>query len=401
MDNNIVALLHNNLRVIIPEFGAFIIRQKQPRVIVFNEFLRYNDGLLIDFIVKNEGIDREVAEHQVAGVAEEWTKALNVGQGLVIQGLGKLQKDADGKIVFTEEGKTEDTVTPEAPVEKVTRVRKKVAAPPPAPAEQIQSDESVPAPDPVTAKIQEAAAPAEIEFIQEQVTEAIPEPAKETEPGMVLEGGTESGTFVPGEVLTFETSESEPAASVLPARSRAGQILFWVLLFLVVNALVIGWFLYGKGKPVPSETKQAVISSDSLFEQLADSVRAAAMDTQLVFEEPPAGEVSASTSPATKPVAAEKTSDAAKESEVLDKNVPAASTVSGSEFYIVLGSFRDEVNANTYVNSLKKRGYSPKIVVKSNGLFAVCLGAFENREKADTELKRIKDKFPEAWITRF
>ncbi len=82
METNIIALLNSNLRVIIPDFGAFIIRQKQPRIIVFNEFLRYNDGLLIDFIVKTEGIDREIAEQRVSDFAEESTRILESGKEL-------------------------------------------------------------------------------------------------------------------------------------------------------------------------------------------------------------------------------------------------------------------------------------------------------------------------------
>jgi len=102
MEDTIIALLNNNLRVIIPDFGAFIIRQKQPRIIVFNEFLRYNDGILIDFIVKKEGIDREIAEQRVADFAEDGTKLLASGRELVIAGLGTLQKDSSGKISFNE-----------------------------------------------------------------------------------------------------------------------------------------------------------------------------------------------------------------------------------------------------------------------------------------------------------
>ena len=102
MEDTIIALLNNNLRVIIPDFGAFIIRQKQPRIIVFNEFLRYNDGILIDFIVKTEGIDRDIAEQRVLDFAEDGTKLLASGREMVIEGLGSLRKDSSGKINFIE-----------------------------------------------------------------------------------------------------------------------------------------------------------------------------------------------------------------------------------------------------------------------------------------------------------
>ena len=102
MEDTIIALLNNNLRVIIPDFGAFIIRQKQPRIIVFNEFLRYNDGILIEFIVKTEGIDYDIAEQRVMDFAEDGSKLLASGRELKIEGLGSLRKDSSGKINFIE-----------------------------------------------------------------------------------------------------------------------------------------------------------------------------------------------------------------------------------------------------------------------------------------------------------
>ncbi|MBN2482285.1 MAG: hypothetical protein JXB19_11120, partial [Bacteroidales bacterium] len=103
MDEHIIALLNNNLRVIIPDFGAFIVRQKEPKVIVFNEFLRYNDGLLIDYIAKAEQIEKEIAEQRITIFAEEATKTLESGKDLQIKGLGMLTRDPSGKINFVSE----------------------------------------------------------------------------------------------------------------------------------------------------------------------------------------------------------------------------------------------------------------------------------------------------------
>ncbi|NJM14971.1 MAG: hypothetical protein HC896_05945 [Bacteroidales bacterium] len=54
MDAYIVELLNSNKRVIIPDFGAFIVKQGTPVTYVFNEFLKYNDGLLIDHVAKKK-----------------------------------------------------------------------------------------------------------------------------------------------------------------------------------------------------------------------------------------------------------------------------------------------------------------------------------------------------------
>ena len=65
MDKYIAALLDHNLRVIIPDLGAFILKQKEPKVVVFNESLKYDDGLLIDYMMKCENIAREIAQQQL------------------------------------------------------------------------------------------------------------------------------------------------------------------------------------------------------------------------------------------------------------------------------------------------------------------------------------------------
>src|SRR5665811_222006 len=103
MEKNIVALLNNNLRVIIPDFGAFIIRQKEPKIIVFNEFLKYDDGLLVDFMMKTEGIDAEMARQQLSDFTLQAAKVLDSGNVLTIEGLGILKKESSGRIVFTPE----------------------------------------------------------------------------------------------------------------------------------------------------------------------------------------------------------------------------------------------------------------------------------------------------------
>lgn len=54
MEEILIELLKNNTKVIIPDFGAFIVKQRNPFQVVFNEFLRFNDGLLIDSISKRK-----------------------------------------------------------------------------------------------------------------------------------------------------------------------------------------------------------------------------------------------------------------------------------------------------------------------------------------------------------
>jgi len=81
---------------------------------------------------------------------------------------------------------------------------------------------------------------------------------------------------------------------------------------------------------------------------------------------------------------------------------PAVNAMSpGSRYYIVAGCFRDEVNADSLVASLKLLGYKAEKFGKIGNLYAVCFASFDNKDKAVSELKKIREKIPSAWMTKF
>ncbi len=486
MDDTIIALLNNNLRVIIPDFGAFIIRQKQPRIIVFNEFLRYNDGILIDSIVKTEGIDRDIAEQRVMDFAEDGSKLLASGRELVIEGLGSLKKDSSGKVSFieapefagTDEKGTvavdfvvEDEKKTDVPPVVKKKIPKKAKAKAPAmkkgrkakiapklkKATEIAAEEP-PSIEPATEPpvLEKAAEPAGIEpateppVLEKAAEPAGIEPATEppvlekaaepagiepaTEPPVLEKAAEPAGiepateppvleeTRVPVAIeVTTNQSVAEIGTSVephpqievpvdlaqegvddagapfrhkiepVPPVQRSPQaeaaasddrsvpistnrILAWVLIILFVNAGILSWFVFRKktqGKSI-GKSESAIIS-DTLYDQLADSVRAAALDTSIVYGENP---------------------------ETVDYPEENAQTP-GSRYYIVAGCFRDEINADLLVNSLKQQGYKAEKFGKIGNLFAVCFGSFDKKEEAVPELKKIREKDPSAWMTKF
>src|SRR5512145_81608 len=104
MDKKIINLLNNNLRVIIPEFGAFIIRQQEPRIIVFNELLNGDDRILLENIMKTEGVEEEIAKQLLTDYVSNVQKAINSGKSFTIEGLGSIRKEINGRIQFIQEG---------------------------------------------------------------------------------------------------------------------------------------------------------------------------------------------------------------------------------------------------------------------------------------------------------
>lgn len=119
MEKKIVSLLNNNLRVIIPDLGAFIIRQQEPRIVVFNELLKNNDCLLIDHIMKTENVEADVAQQLLSDYTSQVFRTLDSGGTVTIDGIGSLRKNSKGKLSFTPENEIL-TIEPEPIIQTVT-----------------------------------------------------------------------------------------------------------------------------------------------------------------------------------------------------------------------------------------------------------------------------------------
>jgi len=394
MEKSINALLNSNLRVIIPDFGAFIIRQNEPRIIVFNEFLRYNDGLLIEYIARTEGFETDIARNMVADYAVEVTKVLDSGKPYTIKGLGTLQKDSAGKIVFDFERTSKQTDTDEKsetehPTPSVDEVK------PPSKTKSRRTAKSTARPEKEILAPVEATESLDVpgtgadDIRENPAEETIPVPTPEL---ISLDDQAVSSEEIPvrkedqpvpsPEPVSSETKSSPvtvPLESTIvpekPTANRINLILKWIILILFANAAILAWFTFGdnirgvfRGKSEPAGMM------DSIFERLSDSVRAAATDTTLIFKE-------------------------------VTGSITAGDSLAKGEdlrYYIVAGCFRDEVNADELVKTLKNKGFNAEKFGKIGNLYAVCFASFDDKEMAVKELKHIREEIhPEAWMTRF
>lgn len=402
MEKNIVALLEQNLRVIVPEFGAFIIRQKDPRMVIFNEFLRYDDGLLVDQIVKANRMEPEAARKELSNYVEFANKELDAGNEFSIEGLGTLKKDQAGKIVFTETGAVEVQATPREGFEPVFRLEEEdKPQPKPKATKSAKTTEGVlksrgkkevipssPAPEipinkpvedspttVITPVIPEKAAVVEtpVEIAKPAVVETPVEKAKPAGHEQKKAGGVPPKVV---EARPYPQKSVEKQENVKP-----GKAVKWLIGLLIFNSLIIIFFIFKDHIPGLQEKHKKPVSlvSDSLLDQLTDSMMAAVSDT-----------TSANTG-----------------TETVKSNTPTvdpvqSATQTGMKYYIVAGCFRDEINADELVISLKKMGYKAEKFGKIGDLYAVSFVSFFDKDEAVNELKKIRENMhPEAWMTRF
>lgn len=113
LNKHIASLLHFHNYVVVPGLGGFIAKEQSallnpqgniitpPRKeLVFNPALHTGDGLLLQELVKLEGLSYQLAEKAVTDTVTSWMSLLDLGRTLQLEGIGQLRKNMDDKIVF-------------------------------------------------------------------------------------------------------------------------------------------------------------------------------------------------------------------------------------------------------------------------------------------------------------
>ncbi len=417
MNKIINELLNTNARVIIPDFGAFIIKQKNPRLVVFNEFLRYNDGLLIDYISASEKIEKSSAKAKVNRFVEEINQALDKGEEFKIEGLGVLARDDTGKLTFfekstassgskqkTRKSDTTKDVSAEATPDTSKEQKK---------AEEVKQEKEEKAPKEKTA-VKKETAEKKKESAEEKKEQTEEKKLKEEKPvEIILEkedikpsGATEEAKSQEKKisVTPIKTAEirGEPkkatqtsyatkkTAKKTTRKSKSRQILTWILLIVFVNAAIIAWFLLNDqitGIFKRDKLKQYEITTGTEAEQESPA------DEQ-VYEPDVVTEI-------------QSESDMPQEIEQEEETPVVAPTKQPvthdrKEYYIVAGCFREESNADQLVTDLRKRGFQAEKFGKIGNLYAVSYSSFIEKSAALEELKKIRNtEQKSAWIAYY
>lgn len=94
MDKYIQQLIVDNTRVIIPDFGAFI-RPQGEGEIMFNQFLSFDDGMLVGAVKDAENVSEEEAKAKIASYVEQLRTKLDAGESVSISGIGSFMKEGE------------------------------------------------------------------------------------------------------------------------------------------------------------------------------------------------------------------------------------------------------------------------------------------------------------------
>ena len=107
----IIDLLRKNGKIIVPRLGVLLNSGKLNEKVIFNEFIKFNDGILVKQIAQKERMMQNEALQQLEAYVETIHAALDAGKSFEIDQVGKFSMDDKKKINFEGFGEI-DTIRP-------------------------------------------------------------------------------------------------------------------------------------------------------------------------------------------------------------------------------------------------------------------------------------------------
>lgn len=432
MDKYIIELLKTHTRIILPELGAFITKKDEPGNIVFNEFLKFNDGVFVGYVAEKEKIEKEKALEKTENFVKEILLELERGKSHVIENLGEFKKDDRGKIQFIPQAavkeqeidqkkKAEEAKKKEEEKKKAEEAKKmeeeKMAE------EAKKKEEEKKKAEEAKRKEEEKKKAEEIKRMEEEKTKAEEEKkekkkevkvteTKAAETRELIELDEIEKKPVPGEEKPAEEEkiagrkgkdieeitgkpeekEAEKKTPFVYEEKKKSKTYRWLLLLLIPVALFLIWyFVLKEDKPAEQAVQPAPAETEEVAKTRPEAVgeegeETPPLQTEAIAEEP--GETEESRQQEVVP----------EEPEVEDKATQPA--VRGEKrFYIVAGCFKIEANADKYVTQLRNKGYDSEKFGMVGRLHAVSVYNSLSRDEAIRKLNEVRESLEStAWL---
>jgi len=351
-------LLFDHDHVILPGFGEFSTKYIPARflpeekkilspakIISFSSENTEGETPLLGHIAKKENLSIEQVQKLITDFVAEFKGSMASGQKVVLNHVGVFSQDFEGNFSF-EPDKSINYLADAAGLGAVTEPPKTTATPVITPVSKAVSEKK---PEPVF----------------EKEPEPLPKFEKPVEPSVSAEPDTEK-TPEPQVHFTDTTRQDLP-------KGIKWLAWFFIPIIVVLIILAFNWrFIFGKSTQAPAPRPQI------------ETVAPAPVAEQPV--ETPAPEVQEA--PATTPAPAVAAT-------------PAQPEAGRRVYYIVVGAFQDEGQANRYVEELRSKGAQQASIFMqtSTGFHRVCYGFYYDQAEADAQLSRVQqDINSSAWI---
>jgi len=417
MEKYILSLLKENSRVIIPEFGAFIIRQQNPPEIAFNGLLTFNDGILTEYVSHNSGVSFIEASARVAEYVERLKADLKLHNRLTFNEIGWIWTDDSGEKQFTpwKGGGRIQAETP-SPMKDLGTILKEVELNEKSGIEIIPDSPVIPSGEQATFVLDDTLKDVDIDAAKDDMLNKSPDnsvpagniPAESfsLEESAISEleefGQSELADSDKSELADhgkpelqnnidpvlekhdkselqdyskhrFEHPEKEVKRSETmhewesirsepmkySGKNKEKKKNHWILPVSIIGTIIIlagaAWLVF------PDQIKNIISPDQQSYEEI-------------IPEE-----------------------DAINDPEI--NTAPVTTQASGKKYYVVAGCFKSQLNAAKYVAELRDKGFNAELFGTHDNLYAVSFNSFSSRKMAVDEMNRIrKSTEPRAWI---
>ena len=363
MDKFLIELLRLHNSVILPDFGAIVIANENTGEVMFNEYLKFNDGKLIALIVANSTMEEQDAKNVIAKYIRDIQIQLDKGESYDIFGLGSFQKDKDGSAIF------KGNINPSNKKEVEVFMGPSPTPPPSAPKKEVEAP-----------------------IIEDEDT---------IRPEIDLTTSAEATSIQLEEKTTTPAPQMEKTKKVKPTKQTKEKkkrgILFWILIFFLLVLSAGGVFVGVKYEEVKTYMGWAKFSgaeenTEVIDTQLEEEINTESdTDTTTVLTE----------ENTILPNETEELTEAAIEAQIVEELIEqptAIVSIEGKPFHLIGGSFSDETNATNFAAALKAKGLPAHVIGQFDGRHMVSVKSFASRDEAIAEIAAIQNEAPGAWL---
>ncbi|GEM_PF-888207 len=426
LDGYIKELIASNNRVIIPNFGAFLLRatskNKNKKVlaekiddIYFSPFLKFNDELLVNHIIEKEGVHQEEAMERINSYVKSIEEQVQQAGSYTLEEMGSFYMDQQGKIQFkvnptgSPEGTGADAASGAAAGDSSEQVSAKgqegsekekqgstgastggKTAPQGSETAQANKRQGEKAAGRTTGQEKRASAQAAgggQKATGQKKGRQSSTAQKKTGPRSTGPRGTaQAPPPPPNQQKQTEKSGSKGNRGLILSIA-IGVPVAAVFIWAMINFdTVQNLFQKESG---PGKIKQTTEQKEP--SKRAEEKKAARSGQEAAGKKEP----SAKQSPGQAQEKKSETTASQKRSRT-DQSQQAAR--GGKKYYLVAGSFKNKENAVHFHQKLLDQGYQAEIIDERDGMHAVSYSSFQNKEKARAELRRLRQQGHTAWL---
>jgi len=413
MEKHLLNILKEENTIIIPRLGALTITNHTTGEIMFMPYLKYDDGKLTAFIVASEGVSTEEAKAQIEKSVQGILDKIEANQTASIQGIGTFSKGDDDiefkyndSEVSTNENITTPlpTVNPEPIVEKDPVEEIKIEVP--VQKEEEPQKEEIVTPLPVVEEKNteiekdleiKTAEPTKAEIKEKQKAEKEAKELAEKEAKLKLKEEKIAKSKAEKEAKTKAKADKKNSKNIgedgeeLPKKKKG--FLFWILMLVLLGLIGGGVHVamhfdhYKEMIPfLHHDEKDGNHEEHGENEEHSDGTKE---------HETGSGHDSKPTE--------EHSKGEGHKTETKHNDHPAKSNHSNAasqsgNFYIILGTFGEKVNAEGLSERMIMEGNSNASVIERNGSFSVIYNKYSSKETALSELDQARAIAKNAWV---